>query len=92
METASLGLPTVNIGLRQYGGSARGTLLDAKADKQSILEGIEKARCNSFMSSLEEEYDESLWRWTCGREDRSKTLASVPLGADLLRKRTSNQE
>ena len=90
METASLGLPTVNIGLRQYGRERARNVLDAKADKQSILEGIEKARCNSFKSSLEgmtNPYGDGH-----AAERIVETLASVPLGADLLRKRTSNPE
>jgi len=50
---ASLRLPTVNVGLRQYGRERARNVLDAKADKQSILEKIEEARCNRFRSSLE---------------------------------------
>jgi UDP-N-acetylglucosamine 2-epimerase (non-hydrolysing)/GDP/UDP-N,N'-diacetylbacillosamine 2-epimerase (hydrolysing) len=90
METASLGLPTVNVGLRQYGRERARNVLDAKADKQSILEEIEKARCNSFRSSLEgmmNPYGDGH-----AAERIVATLASVPLGADLLRKRTFNLE
>ncbi|HVR23567.1 MAG TPA: UDP-N-acetylglucosamine 2-epimerase [Candidatus Polarisedimenticolia bacterium] len=90
METASLGLPTVNIGFRQYGRERARNVLDAKADKQSILEGIEQARCNDFRSSLKgmtNPYGDGH-----AAERIVEILASVPLGADLLRKRASNPE
>src|ERR1700691_395748 len=44
IETASLALPTVNVGVRQYGRERARNVLDARADKQSIIEMIEKAR------------------------------------------------
>jgi UDP-N-acetylglucosamine 2-epimerase (non-hydrolysing)/GDP/UDP-N,N'-diacetylbacillosamine 2-epimerase (hydrolysing) len=87
METASLALPTVNVGLRQYGRERARNVLDAEADKQSILEKIEKARCSRFTSSLERmtnPYGDGH-----AAERIVEILTSVPLGADLLRKRPS---
>jgi UDP-N-acetylglucosamine 2-epimerase (non-hydrolysing)/GDP/UDP-N,N'-diacetylbacillosamine 2-epimerase (hydrolysing) len=90
METASLALPTVNVGLRQYGRERARNVLDAKADKQSILEEIEKAKSKCFRSSLEgmmNPYGDGQ-----AAERITRILTSVPLGQDLLRKRTSNGE
>jgi UDP-hydrolysing UDP-N-acetyl-D-glucosamine 2-epimerase len=90
METASLALPTVNVGLRQYGRERAGNVLDAKADKQSILEKIEEARCNRFKSSLQgmtNPYGDGH-----AAERIVEILTSVSLDADLLRKRTSTPE
>src|SRR5580693_5036418 len=53
METASLALPTVNVGVRQYGRERARNVLDAEANKQSILEKLEEARSHRFKSSLE---------------------------------------
>jgi UDP-N-acetylglucosamine 2-epimerase (non-hydrolysing)/GDP/UDP-N,N'-diacetylbacillosamine 2-epimerase (hydrolysing) len=90
METASLRLPTVNVGLRQYGRERARNVLDAKADKQSILEKIEEARCNRFRSSLEgmmNPYGDGH-----AAERILEVLTSVSLEADLLRKRSFNPE
>jgi UDP-N-acetylglucosamine 2-epimerase (non-hydrolysing)/GDP/UDP-N,N'-diacetylbacillosamine 2-epimerase (hydrolysing) len=90
METASLALPTVNVGLRQHGRERARNVLDAEADKQSILEKIEEARCNRFKSSLEgmtNPYGDGH-----AAERIVEILTSVPLGADLLRKRTSSPD
>ena len=90
METASLPLPTVNIGLRQHGRERARNVLDAKADKQSILEKIEEARSGRFKSSLEgmtNPYGDGH-----AAERIAEVLTSVPLDANLLRKRASNAE
>jgi len=90
METASLALPTVNVGLRQHGRERARNVLDAKADKQSILGKIEKARCSRFKSSLEgmtNPYGDGH-----ASERIVEILTSVPLDADLLRKRTSSPD
>jgi UDP-N-acetylglucosamine 2-epimerase (non-hydrolysing)/GDP/UDP-N,N'-diacetylbacillosamine 2-epimerase (hydrolysing) len=84
-ETASLALPTVNVGLRQYGRERARNVLDAKADKQSIQDKIEKARSAGFKSSLEgmtNPYGDGH-----AAERIVEILTSVPLDADLLRKR-----
>jgi UDP-hydrolysing UDP-N-acetyl-D-glucosamine 2-epimerase len=90
METASLRLPTVNVGLRQHGRERARNVLDAKADKQSILEKIEEARCNRFRSSLEgmtNPYGDGH-----AAERILEVLTSVSLEEDLLRKRSFNPE
>jgi UDP-hydrolysing UDP-N-acetyl-D-glucosamine 2-epimerase len=90
METASLALPTVNVGFRQYGRERARNVLDAEADKQSILEKIEEARCNRFKSSLEgmtNPYGDGH-----AAERIVEILTSVPLDVDLLRKRTTSPD
>ena len=90
METASLALPTVNVGVRQYGRERARNVLDAEADKQSILEKIEEARSNRFKSSLEgmtNPYGDGH-----AAEKIVEILTSVALGEDLLRKRAFNSE
>jgi UDP-N-acetylglucosamine 2-epimerase (non-hydrolysing)/GDP/UDP-N,N'-diacetylbacillosamine 2-epimerase (hydrolysing) len=85
METASLPLPTVNVGLRQHGRERARNVLDATADRQSILEKIDEARSGPFKSSLEgmtNPYGDGH-----AAERIVEILTSVPLGADLLRKR-----
>ena len=90
METASLALPTVNVGVRQYGWERARNVLDAKADKQSILEKIEEARSNRFKSSLKGMTNP----YGAGHAAQKivEILSSVPLDADLLRKRAFNPE
>ncbi|HEY6769755.1 MAG TPA: UDP-N-acetylglucosamine 2-epimerase [Candidatus Sulfotelmatobacter sp.] len=86
METASLQLPTVNIGLRQYGREQPRNVLDARADKQSILAKIEEARSHRFKSSLggmTNPYGDGH-----AAERIADVLSSVPLNSDLLRKRS----
>jgi UDP-hydrolysing UDP-N-acetyl-D-glucosamine 2-epimerase len=52
METASFGLPTVNVGFRQQGRERAPNVLDAEPTAVSILEQIEKAASRSFRASL----------------------------------------
>jgi UDP-hydrolysing UDP-N-acetyl-D-glucosamine 2-epimerase len=90
METASLALPTVNVGLRQYGRERARNVLDAQAEKHSILEKIEEARCDRFKSSLQgmtNPYGDGH-----AAERIVETLTSVLLDANLLRKRTSSPQ
>lgn len=53
METASLALPTVNIGMRQQGRERPRNVIDALPDVESILEAIQAALSSEFRSSLE---------------------------------------
>jgi UDP-N-acetylglucosamine 2-epimerase (non-hydrolysing)/GDP/UDP-N,N'-diacetylbacillosamine 2-epimerase (hydrolysing) len=90
METASLALPTVNVGLRQYGRERARNVLDAQAEKQSILEKIEEARCDRFKSSLKgmtNPYGDGH-----AAERIVEILTSVSLDANLLRKHASTTE
>lgn len=52
METASFGLPTVNVGARQQGRERAGNLLDAAANAQEIVAAIRKALRVEFRESL----------------------------------------
>lgn len=52
METASLMLPTVNVGLRQEGRERPRNVVDAEPTVGSILNAIELAKSNTFRQSL----------------------------------------
>jgi len=85
METASFHLPTVNIGMRQQGRERARNVLDAAANKASILDAIEVARTPDFRRSLEgmvNPYGDGH-----ASERIVQVLTTVPLGRDLLVKR-----
>jgi UDP-N-acetylglucosamine 2-epimerase (non-hydrolysing)/GDP/UDP-N,N'-diacetylbacillosamine 2-epimerase (hydrolysing) len=87
METASIALPTVNIGLRQQGRERALNVLDAAPDAGSILAAATKARSASFRTSLTgmiNPYGEGR-----ASEKIVRVLTSVPLSQDLLMKRHS---
>jgi UDP-hydrolysing UDP-N-acetyl-D-glucosamine 2-epimerase len=52
METASFGLPTVNVGLRQSGRERPRNIIDVDPNEQSIVAGIRKAMSHGFAKSL----------------------------------------
>ena len=52
METASFGLPTVNIGLRQKGRERAKNIIDVAPTVEAILNGITLARSHKFRASL----------------------------------------
>lgn len=54
METASFGLPTVNIGLRQKGRERPLNVIDALPTKEDIIAAINKATSQTFIDSLKE--------------------------------------
>jgi UDP-hydrolysing UDP-N-acetyl-D-glucosamine 2-epimerase len=85
METASLGLPTVNIGFRQDGRQRPSNVLDARPDHESILDAIEKASSEEFRRSLEGMTNP----YGDGRASEiiTEVLTSVLLGEELLTKR-----
>jgi UDP-hydrolysing UDP-N-acetyl-D-glucosamine 2-epimerase len=85
METPSLKLPTVNVGLRQQGRERARNVLDAPADPKAILEKVRVARSAEFRRSLEgmtNPYGDGH-----ASERIVKVLTSVPLGERLLMKR-----
>jgi UDP-hydrolysing UDP-N-acetyl-D-glucosamine 2-epimerase len=87
METASLALPTVNIGIRQQGRERARNVLDAAANKESILKAMEIARAGEFRKSLSgivNPYGEGH-----ASEKIVQVLTTVPLTRDLLIKRHS---
>jgi UDP-N-acetylglucosamine 2-epimerase (non-hydrolysing)/GDP/UDP-N,N'-diacetylbacillosamine 2-epimerase (hydrolysing) len=85
METASFGLPTVNIGIRQQGRERARNVLDAAANQASILNAIEIAKSPQFRQSLAgmtNPYGDGH-----ASEKIVEVLTRVPLNQDLLMKR-----
>ena len=85
MESASLALPTVNIGMRQQGRERARNVLDATAKVDPILEAVLKAKSPAFRNSLKEmsnPYGDGH-----ASERIVQALTSVPLGKKLLVKR-----
>jgi UDP-hydrolysing UDP-N-acetyl-D-glucosamine 2-epimerase len=85
METASFGLPTVNVGFRQKGRERSKNVLDADATAASILAKIALARSETFRESLvgmENPYGDGH-----ASERILGVLTQVPLGDELLIKR-----
>jgi UDP-hydrolysing UDP-N-acetyl-D-glucosamine 2-epimerase len=85
METASLELPTVNIGIRQQGRERAKNVIDAPAEKGRILEALELARSEDFRKTLvgmRNPYGDGV-----AAQKIAEVLAAVPLGAKLLVKR-----
>lgn len=52
METATLGLPTVNVGIRQQGRERPRNVLDAAAETGAILQAVARALSPAFRASL----------------------------------------
>jgi UDP-hydrolysing UDP-N-acetyl-D-glucosamine 2-epimerase len=82
IESTSLGIPAVNIGIRQQGREHAANVLDAAADKNAILRVIERALSPAFKRSiqgLDNPYGD-------GRASQRilRVLAKTPLGAKLL--------
>jgi UDP-N-acetylglucosamine 2-epimerase (non-hydrolysing)/GDP/UDP-N,N'-diacetylbacillosamine 2-epimerase (hydrolysing) len=85
METASLELPTVNIGTRQQGRERAKNVIDAPAEKGQILKAVELARSEGFRKKLvgmQNPYGDGV-----AAQKIAEVLATVPLGAKLLVKR-----
>jgi UDP-hydrolysing UDP-N-acetyl-D-glucosamine 2-epimerase len=85
METPSLALPTVNIGLRQQGRERARNILDAAPDAAAILAAVNVAQSESFRASLagmENPYGEGR-----AAEKIVEVLTTVPLTQHLLMKR-----
>ena len=85
METPSIPLPSVNVGLRQHGRERAASVLDAAAEPEAIVRVLERALDPGFRESLaglENPYGD-------GQAARriAAVLAEVPLGEALLRKR-----
>ena len=84
METPSLALPTVNVGLRQQGRERARNILDAAPDKASILERVKMAQSAAFRRSLEGM--ENPYGDGRASERIVSVLTSVVLGEELLMK------
>ena len=84
METASVGLPTVNIGLRQQGRERARNVIDAAPDAAAILAGVERARSEAFRESLagmKNPYGDGH-----AAEKIAEVLTSVPLEKLLMKR------
>jgi UDP-N-acetylglucosamine 2-epimerase (non-hydrolysing)/GDP/UDP-N,N'-diacetylbacillosamine 2-epimerase (hydrolysing) len=86
METASIPLPTVNIGMRQKGRMRPPNVLDAAPETDAILRAIEKGLSADFRQSLAgmtNPYGDGH-----ASEKIAEILCNVPLGDELLIKRS----
>ena len=87
METPSLALPTVNIGIRQKGREQARNVIDAAPEIDAITEAIEKGLSADFRDSLKEmtnPYGDGY-----ASEKIAEILANVSLGDELLIKRAA---
>jgi len=87
MESSSLALPTVNIGLRQEGRERARNIIDVPAERQAILSAVSRARSAAFragLAGMSNPYGD-------GEASRRivAILAEAPLGEKLLHKRSS---
>jgi UDP-hydrolysing UDP-N-acetyl-D-glucosamine 2-epimerase len=85
METASFELPAVNIGTRQQGRERAANILDAAADKSSIIEKIAIAESRDFRRALAGMFNP--YGDGHASERIVQVLTTVPLTRDLLVKR-----
>ncbi len=87
METPSLALPTVNVGLRQQGRERARNILDAAPNAHAILEALRTAKSPAFRESLQgmtNPYGDG-----AASEKIVQVLTTVPLSQELLMKRHS---
>ncbi|MDQ3130648.1 MAG: UDP-N-acetylglucosamine 2-epimerase [Acidobacteriota bacterium] len=85
METPSIPLPTVNIGMRQKGREQARNVLDAAPETDAILQAIEKGLSADFRQSLDgmtNPYGDGH-----ASEKIAEILCQVSLGSELLIKR-----
>lgn len=86
MESASLGLPVVNIGIRQRGREHAANVVDVPAEPAAIRDAIRRATSRQFrvaVHGLENPYGDGH-----AAERIVKLLAAAPLGKRLLFKRS----
>ncbi len=81
MESASLALPTVNIGLRQQGRERAANVLDARPSTDEILAAVQQALSLS-LSGMSNPYGDG----TAGPQI-ARILAEIPIDQRLLLKR-----
>jgi UDP-N-acetylglucosamine 2-epimerase (non-hydrolysing)/GDP/UDP-N,N'-diacetylbacillosamine 2-epimerase (hydrolysing) len=85
METPSLALPTVNVGLRQQGRERAQNVIDAAPDTHAILDALRTAKSELFRESLHgmtNPYGDGF-----ASERIVQVLTTVPLSQHLLMKR-----
>jgi UDP-N-acetylglucosamine 2-epimerase (non-hydrolysing)/GDP/UDP-N,N'-diacetylbacillosamine 2-epimerase (hydrolysing) len=85
METPSLALPTVNVGMRQAGRERAANIVDAEPSTESILAAVERAGAPGFREAAREASNP----YGDGRaaERIADVLTEVTLGEELLHKR-----
>jgi len=90
MESPSIPLPCVNIGIRQRGRERAKNIIDAEPDKKAILAAIDRASDPTFRAAL----DGLSNPYGDGRagERIAKILLNVETGEKLLFKQTVNNE
>ena len=82
IESTSLGIPTLNLGIRQKGREHAANVLDVAANKNEILEAMQQALSPSFRKSvqnLENPYGDGH-----ASQVITSVLAKTPLGPRLL--------
>jgi len=85
METPSLALPTVNVGLRQHGRERARNILNAAPEVDAILHALRAAQSSAFRESLRgmiNPYGDG-----SASEKIVQVLTAVPLSQELLMKR-----
>ncbi len=85
METPSLAVPTVNIGLRQQGRERARNIIDVPARADAILDGMRRAQSEQFRESLggmNSPYGDG-----CAGDRIAQLLADAPPRPVLLHKR-----
>ena len=85
METPALGLPCVNVGIRQQGRERARNIIDVEPEVERILSGLKHALDPDFrkaLAGMESPYGD-------GRAAARilKVVRDVPLGEELLLKR-----
>ncbi|GMQ97012.1 MAG: UDP-N-acetylglucosamine 2-epimerase [Gammaproteobacteria bacterium] len=90
MESPSLGLPTVNIGIRQRGRERAANIIDARADANDIVNKTNRALSPEFRTRVKDctnPYGDGY-----AGERIADILARTPLGQSLLIKTTMDDE
>jgi UDP-hydrolysing UDP-N-acetyl-D-glucosamine 2-epimerase len=82
IECTSLGLPAVNIGIRQRGREHATNVIDVAAKRNAIRDGLKKALTPQFRTSIQGL--ESPYGQGNAAEIISNVLVNAPLGAELL--------
>lgn len=85
METASVALPTVNIGLRQQGRERARNVIDAAPGVDAILSAVGEARSEVFRTSLKDMVNP--YGNGHAAEKIVEVLTTVPITPELLMKR-----
>jgi UDP-hydrolysing UDP-N-acetyl-D-glucosamine 2-epimerase len=87
METPTLGVPTVNVGLRQHGRERARNVVDAAPEAHAIVDSVRRCLDPAFRASLEgmtSPYGDGH-----AGERIAEVLSRVPLGEALLHKKAA---